>query len=77
MKAEKEGRKGRRKRTKPILSEEEVNQLKRKPTTPVKPSVSKKRVKLPILWDNVTDVVVLDSGQTPLKEEEENKTGIG
>ena len=36
------GRKRRRKRTKPILSEEDMNVLKRKATAPVKPPVSKK-----------------------------------
>ena len=38
------GRKRRRKRTKPILSEEDVNVLKRKATSPVKPPVSKKTI---------------------------------
>ena len=36
------GRKRRRKRTKPILSEEDMNVLKRKATAPVKPPASKK-----------------------------------
>ena len=36
------GRKRRRKRTKPALSEADMNVLKRKPTTPMKPPVSKK-----------------------------------
>ena len=38
------GRKRRRKRTNPILSEEDMNALKRKPTAPVKPPVSKKSI---------------------------------
>ena len=40
--AEKVGRKLRRERTTSLLSEEEMDVLKRKPTTPVKPPVSEK-----------------------------------
>ena len=66
---EKSGRKRRRKRTRPIISEEEEeeegevmeNFVKRKPTAPVKPPVSKKACVDSI---DVTDVVVLDSSHT-------------
>ena len=71
---EKSGRKRRRKRTRPILSEEEEEKetfLKRKPTAPVKPPVSKKACVDSL---DVTDVVVLDSSQTVKKETEEEET---
>ena len=71
---EKSGRRRRRTRARPIMSEEEEegevmeNFLKRKPTAPVKPPVSKKACVDSI---DVTDVVVLDSSQTvpPVKKE--------
>ena len=79
-KAEKTGRKRRRKRIKPIPEEEEdgseVNFLKRKPTAPVKPPVSKKAF---VPSENVTNLIVLDSGPKlpdlpevgrPLREDE-------
>ena len=63
--AEKAGRKRRRKRMTPLLSEEEVNVLKRKLTTSVKPPVSKKTPFQSDL-DNVTNIVA-DFSKRPFK----------
>ena len=73
---EKSGRKRRRKRTRPILSEEEEEEketfLKRKPTAPVKPPVSKKK-KFHIDLKDVDHVFVLDSSSPPAKEEKKEE----
>ena len=70
---EKSGRKRRRKRTRPILSEEEKETfLKRTPCTPVKPPVSKKK-KFHIDLKDVDHVFVLDSSSQPAKEEKKEE----
>ena len=80
--AEKTGRKRRRKRTREGDGEVMENFLKRKPSTPVKPPVSKK-ARVPLKLEksfidlkDVTDFVVLDSGSSqpvqPVKKAKQN-----